>query len=155
MWRQLSVGVKKIWIRKSGRATGSVQALQTSQQNVTKNTQDFFLFVGFTFNKLFFSPLPLSYNIQWIFTCYVHYSFSIDLKIKEKRKKNILQMYGKKKKRFPFHITEIRQQRKQYASYYVAYVQESPETANPSISSLRVSCLLSIYCKSPVSLHTR
>lgn len=57
------------------------------------------------------------------------------------RKKNILSncTVKKKKKKFPFHITEKQQQKNNNIwksltdSLYVAYVQESPETANPSI----------------------
>lgn len=77
---------------------------------------------------------------------------------KQKKKENILSNYTVKKVYFSYN--KIQQQRKQQqymkksltVLFYVAYVQESPETANPSISSLRVLCLLSIGCKS--SLHT-
>lgn len=65
-------------------------------------------------------------------------------------KENILSNYTVKKVYFSYNkITTTKKtttiyEKKPHGSLYVAYVQESPETANPSISSLRVSCLLSI-----------
>lgn len=63
--------------------------------------RDFYFCRFYIQQVLYFSPFPLSYNIHWIFTCYVHYSFSIDLK---KERKYSEQVYCKKSKKKKIHI---------------------------------------------------
>lgn len=85
-----------------------------------------------------FHPLPLSYNIHWIFMCHVHYSFSIDFKKKERKYSE--QLYVKKQHFFNARYDKWNHNiwKKPHGSLYVAYIQESPESVNPSISSLPV-----------------
>lgn len=67
---------------------------------------------------------------------HVHYSFSIYL---QKERKYSEQLYVKKAT-FSMQDTTTNKtiiyEKKRHGSLYVAYIQESPETVNPSISSL-------------------